>query len=526
MRQRTARQARERVALSHNTGHAAREPQERRKSCVPMPTRNSQQLLSNGAPPVLPPHLAPPPNPMPRSALALLLLISTCSAMARPRGTVFATPPAISVQEVPSYCLRMVPSPADYNNTAAAFCKHVPGLRISNAAGISMVVTPYQGAIRELNLSGVPYLWTNEPGAFYFNSEPNLVNGAPLTELGLIHYGGIMPSAVTAELGIYNDWDWSMEVRQGSDAIAVEFSVQDTSANRARVVKRSGQMAAGPYSIQVDSLGLPLPAEEITPMSKYPPSDLWFRFTTTLAADEPFVRQQLSVHNPSDVRVATEAWIASFLPVGSGSMVLREQAQIENWGVEYPRAYQHSPVLQYWATNPSNLWYPTKWPKEAKIYDFPTTDPGGVPVAVTVDTRAAAFVLDPQAVSFTKLWSWGDPSSPYNARGNGNQGRPQEPGFELWKSCLNSRFFQTAEVLPGQTRDCQWVFRPIPPGSFEQVRCRSDAMDAGTIAAAGAGGVGAACPALASQLELLRDVGRTTQRKVFGRAAKRDGCDG
>ena len=92
-----------------------------------------------------------------------------------------------------------------------------------------------------------------------------------------------MPSAVTAELGIYNDWDWSMEVRQESDAIAVEFSVQDTSANRARVVKRSGQMAAGPYSIQVDSLGLPLPAEENTPMSKYPPSDLWFRFTTTLA---------------------------------------------------------------------------------------------------------------------------------------------------------------------------------------------------------------------------------------------------
>ena len=118
-----------------------------------------------------------------------------------------------------------------------------------------MVVTPYQGAIRELNLSGVPYLWTNEPGAFYFNSEPNPVNGAPLTELGLIHYGGIMPSAVTAELGIYNDWDWSMEVRQGSDAIAVEFSVQDTYANPARVVKRSGQMAAGPYSIQVTAPG-------------------------------------------------------------------------------------------------------------------------------------------------------------------------------------------------------------------------------------------------------------------------------
>merc|ERR1712232_1064609 len=104
-------------------------------------------------------------------------------------------------------------------------------------------------------------------------------------------------------------------------------------------------------------------------------------------------------------------------------MILREQNQIQNWNVEYARAYQHSPVLQYCGTNPSNLWYPQKWPKEGKIYDFPSTDADTVPTAVTIDTRAAAFVLDSNGSSFSKLWSWGDPSTPYNSRANSNEGR-------------------------------------------------------------------------------------------------------
>ena len=364
--------------------------------------------------------------------------------------------------------LHYVPSVDDINYTAVGVAatdfEDVPAFEMENNVGIKVKAIARGGSLVELiargndlvdlSSGGSNYLWENVEGATYYGAE---TNNFPLRR-GLIVHGGIHMAAVCPEHGLYYDTDWVVSVDDSNpDEKSITFTIVDDEATRYMVSNTvptkpayatlATGFSSGPFNRGADA----------GEMTRYPVTDMTFKFTITLRKDEDFVRLRMSVTNDSTDPKWAEAWLPMAFPITEDSIILSNQQQRwrrDNWCLD-----DVTPNMVEWEDYPF-LHKPLDWPMGCIFYDFPSVDGRFHGVTTNpAEGKGVVYFMVENTAHYTKLWSWGK-----QGEGNDLVGRPASDYYEPWNGVTSFAFFQTYEFEPQSEVFWELAILPITEG--------------------------------------------------------------
>ena len=350
----------------------------------------------------------------------------------------------------------------------------VPSWDLSNDKGTRIRAMARGANMVALNITDTKYVWENIEGAVYYGAQSN---NFPYTR-GLSLNGGVRFAAVTAEHGLYydSDWDYSESDQltvDGKDSKSIIFTIVDTDAAR--------EFASNMIPEKMTDIAKPenaLPKgfsrgafsrfdHPSVPMSKYPTTNMEFKFNITLVDDEDFVRLRMSVKNYDDIGKDAEAWVPMTFPIDEKSKILSRQKmrwRRDEW------CFPDTPNLIPW-DDYSKFHTALDWPTGGIFYDFPKKDGRfhGVVTDSTIGSGVVYVCPDEEEKKglphFTKMWSWGNKENFIKGGGSAlTQGRPASEYYEPWSSGSNFAFFNSAKFDPKTELTWDVAILPIQSG--------------------------------------------------------------
>jgi hypothetical protein len=325
-----------------------------------------------------------------------------------------------------------------------------------------------------LNISDTKYVWENIEGATYYGRNSS---NFPY-QRGLALNGGVRFAAVCAEHGLYYDMDWEMSSSEQPTSKSVIFTIEDNEVNR-----QLASVDRVDYLNEATNPTTPHPpgfsynafskfSQEQVGMSKYPTTNMVYKFNITLGENEDFVRLRMSVENSMDVPHQAEAWLPMTFPIDTQSKILSHQSmrwRRDEW------CFEDLPNMVTWQDYADTFDTCLKWPTGGIFYDFPRKE--GLFHGVVTDSTAGTGVVYvcPDEVAtgglphYTKMWSWGDKDAFLNGGGNAlTQGRPASEYYEPWSSGTNFAFFQTSTFEPKKEYSWEIAILPITGGLIDE----------------------------------------------------------
>jgi len=357
--------------------------------------------------------------------------------------------------------LYYVPSVADINYAAVGVpsddFQDAPAHELENNRAVKIKAIAQGGTLVELSLNGTNYLWDNIEGATYYGDN---TNNFPLRR-GMIVNGGVRFTAVAPEHGLYYDIDWDVSIEDSDpNEKSIVLSIVDDEETRERArnlvpdkparADRATGFSSGQFS------------RDGGEMTKYPTTDMEFKFTITLRSDEDFVRLRMSVTNPDPMDAKWgEAWLPMTFPINDDSVILSPQQQRwrgVNWCMD-----DVTPNVVEWEDYPF-LHRPLDWPMGCIFYDIPSM--GGNFHGITTNSakgEGVVYYSPEESAHYTKIWSWGKQGD-----GNSLEGRPASDYYEPWSGATNFAFFQTSAFEPQTVLSWQIAILPISGGLTSQ----------------------------------------------------------
>ncbi|KAL7555337.1 hypothetical protein ACA910_012081 [Epithemia clementina (nom. ined.)] len=391
----------------------------------------------------------------------------------------------VTIQET-SQTLYFVPSIADIDTGNGLTEETVSALQMENDVGVVVKAMPKGANLCEISLDGVNYVWENNgvvrgsgeapsSGGTYYGPGSN---SFPL-DRGLILNGGVRFAAVTAEHGLYYDTEWPMEKIETADGEkSIEFTIQDTAAQRALL---EDQLSIGQFN-RADGYA---PEPPNNRMTKYPVTDMTFKFKITLKAGEKLVRLSMTIINNTDKPCNAEAWLPMTFPINKESEILSHQKtrwrRDEWWNGFLPNVINWADItnIQDESGETYDWNKPLDWPLSGIFYDFPEKQGKFHGCTIDIDGKGIVYYAPETSAHYTKMWGWGDPekfdrewaiiNNPMAA------GRPKTEYYEPWSSGFNFAFFQTTEFQA--QKEYNWEIALVPiPGGLEYAKPLADKL--------------------------------------------------
>lgn len=320
-----------------------------------------------------------------------------------------------------------------------------------------------------LNVSDTRYVWENIEGAVYYGAS----SGNFPYQRGLSLNGGVRFAAVCAEHGLYYDTDWDVSfsdqtTSEGKQSKSIIFAIVDNAVRRqyasetipdimTAIVKPSSPLLKGFSSSQFSNTS--------EPMSKYPITNMEYKFNITLVEGEDFVRLRMSVKNFDDFAKNAEAWLPMTFPIDEQSIILSRQKnrwRRDTW------CFPDLPNMVEWDKYPK-FQKCLDWPTGGIFYDFPKKD--GRFHGVVTDSKAGTGVVyvcpdeKDGLPHYTKMWSWGNKDNFIQGGGSElTEGRPASEYYEPWSSGTNFAFFNSARFDPMTEVTWDVAILPITSG--------------------------------------------------------------
>ena len=290
------------------------------------------------------------------------------------KGTAVA-PGSVTIKET-TQTLYFVPSIEDIDTGNGLWEETVNAFEMENDMGVTVKAMPTGANLCEISMDGINYVWENN-GIVRGSDEPPSSGGTyygpgsnsfPL-ERGLILNGGVRFAAVAAEHGLYYDYDWPMaKIETAEDEKSIEFTLTDTEAQRLLL---NDPLSVGQFNRQDGFTADP------NHMTKYPVTDMTFKFKITLKAGEKFVRLSMTIINDTDKPSNAEAWLPMTFPINKQSEILSHQQtrwrRDEWWNGFLPNIINWPGVTDIKDENGETYdWNkPLDWPLSGIFYDFP-----------------------------------------------------------------------------------------------------------------------------------------------------------
>lgn len=350
----------------------------------------------------------------------------------------------------------------------------VPAFQLENNKGVKIKAMAKGANMVELSLDGNNFVWENIEGACYYGAG---TNNFPL-QRGLVLNGGIRFAAVTAEHGLYYDIDWDVTVDYSNpDEKSIIFLMVDNEENRERAKNHIPKKPANakpanakPTPVPGFSSGqynhLDIDGKETEGfMTRYPTTNMDFRYKITLRKDEDFVRLKMSVKNEEATPKIGEAWLPMTFPITGDSTILSHQElrwRRDNWCFDYM-----TPNIVKWDDYPI-FDKPLDWPTGGIFYYFPRKNGRFHGVTTNPEEGKGVVYYAPDDITkpahYTKMWSWGKKSESGGGASSLTAGRPASEYYEPWSSGVNFAFFQTKQFEPMEEVSWEVAVLPITEG--------------------------------------------------------------